>query len=97
MHHLAGKVQAATEGHDGANGIPIRPDVAGDTHAAGFARTIGDVLGLGPDRLSVFSYAHVPWIKPAQRIFDDRAQLPSAEEKLAMFALALVAVAAGIS
>ena len=57
-------------------------------NAAGFARTIGDVLGLGPDRLSVFSYAHVPWIKPAQRIFDDRAQLPSAEEKLAMFAVA---------
>ena len=46
------------------------------------------MLGLGPDRLSVFSYAHVPWIKPAQRIFDDRAQLPSAEEKLAMFAVA---------
>ena len=56
--------------------------------AAGFARTIGDVLALGPDRLSVFSYAHVPWIKPAQRIFEDRAQLPSAEEKLAMFAVA---------
>lgn len=56
--------------------------------AASFERTIEDVLALGPDRLSVFSYAHVPWIKPAQRIFDDRGQLPSAEEKLAMFALA---------
>lgn len=56
--------------------------------AAGFARTIDDVLALNPDRLSVFSYAHVPWIKPAQRIFEDRAQLPSAEEKLAMFATA---------
>ncbi len=53
-----------------------------------FAKTIDDVLGLGPDRLSVFSYAHVPWIKPAQKIFDDREQLPSAEEKLAMFAIA---------
>lgn len=56
--------------------------------AATFEHTIEDVLALGPDRLSVFSYAHVPWIKPAQRIFDDRSQLPSAEEKLAMFALA---------
>lgn len=56
--------------------------------ATTFSRTIDDVLALGPDRLSVFSYAHVPWIKPAQRIFDDRAQLPTAEEKLAMFALA---------
>ena len=53
-----------------------------------FARTIDDVLSLQPDRLSVFSYAHVPWIKPAQRIFDDRQQLPGPEEKLAMFAIA---------
>lgn len=53
-----------------------------------FGQTIKDVLKLAPDRLSVFSYAHVPWIKPAQRIFEDRDQLPSAEEKLAMFALA---------
>ena len=55
---------------------------------ASFARTIDDVLSLGPDRLSVFSYAHVPWIKPAQKIFDDREQLPGVEEKLAMFAVA---------
>lgn len=55
---------------------------------ASFAGTIGDVLGLGPDRLSVFSYAHVPWIKPAQKIFEDREQLPDAESKLSMFAVA---------
>ncbi len=55
---------------------------------ASFARTIDDVLALNPDRLSVFSYAHVPWIKPAQRIFEDRAQLPGPEEKLGMFAVA---------
>jgi len=53
-----------------------------------FAKTIADVLAINPDRLSVFSYAHVPWIKPAQRIFEDRGQLPTPEEKLAMFAVA---------
>jgi oxygen-independent coproporphyrinogen-3 oxidase len=53
-----------------------------------FGRTLDDVLQLKPDRLSVFSYAHVPWIRPAQRIFDDRGELPKPEEKLAMFALA---------
>ena len=53
-----------------------------------FAHTVGDVLTLEPDRLSVFSYAHVPWIKPAQKIFDERAQLPGPEEKLAMSAVA---------
>lgn len=51
-------------------------------------RTLEDVLALNPDRLSVFSYAHVPWLKPAQKIFDERGQLPGAEEKLAMFAVA---------
>ncbi len=63
------------------HGLPLQ-------NADSFSKTIDDVLGLEPDRLSVFSYAHVPWIKPAQKIFDDRDQLPSAEEKLAMFALA---------
>jgi oxygen-independent coproporphyrinogen-3 oxidase len=53
-----------------------------------FSRTINDVLGLHPDRLSVFSYAHVPWIKPAQRIFEQQGELPDAEAKLAMFAVA---------
>jgi len=53
-----------------------------------FGRTIDDVLALEPDRLSVFSYAHVPWARPSQTIFDTRQQLPGAEDKLAMFAIA---------
>jgi oxygen-independent coproporphyrinogen III oxidase len=53
-----------------------------------FERTIDEVFQLGPDRLSVFSYAHVPWVRPAQRIFDKRNELPQPEDKLAMFALA---------
>ena len=56
--------------------------------ASTFSKTIDDVLAINPDRLSVFSYAHVPWMKPAQRIFEDRGQLPTPEEKLAMFAVA---------
>ncbi len=49
-----------------------------------FAHTLDEIIGLNPDRLAVFSYAHVPWIKPAQKIFDDRQQLPTTEVKLAM-------------
>ncbi|MEO5958756.1 MAG: oxygen-independent coproporphyrinogen III oxidase, partial [Opitutaceae bacterium] len=56
--------------------------------AQSFSRTLDDVLRLQPDRLSVFSYAHVPWIKPAQKILEQGGRLPAAEEKLAMFALA---------
>lgn len=61
------------------HGLPLQTEKS-------FGRTIDDVLELGPDRLSIFSYAHVPWIKPSQRIFDERQQLPDPEEKLAMFA-----------
>jgi oxygen-independent coproporphyrinogen-3 oxidase len=57
--------------------------------ADSFARTIDDVLTLRPDRLAVFSYAHVPWIKPSQRIFEKQANLPTTEEKLKMLAAAV--------
>ena len=57
--------------------------------ADSFARTIDDVLTLQPDRMAVFSYAHVPWIKPSQRIFEKQANLPSTEEKLKMLATAV--------
>ena len=53
-----------------------------------FAQTINDILTLNPERLSIFSYAHVPWLKPAQLIFVTRNQLPSASDKLAMFSVA---------
>lgn len=49
-----------------------------------FTRTVAEVLELRPDRLAVFSYAHVPWIKPAQKIFDRRQNLPDDETKLAI-------------
>jgi oxygen-independent coproporphyrinogen-3 oxidase len=39
---------------------------------------------ISPDRLVTFSYAHIPWIKKAQKILEVRG-LPQATEKLAMF------------
>lgn len=57
--------------------------------ADSFARTVDEVLTLQPDRLAVFSYAHVPWIKPSQRIFEKQHNLPSTEEKLKMLATAV--------
>ncbi len=57
-----------------------------------FSRTVEEVLSLNPDRLSVFSYAHVPWIKPAQRILEKQNDLPSPDEKLAMMAVAHSAI-----
>lgn len=50
---------------------------------ASFAETIQSVIALDPDRLAVFSYAHVPWMKPHQKLIQ-QAHLPEPEEKLQM-------------
>lgn len=46
-----------------------------------FNETLDQVLAMQPDRLAVFSYAHVPWIKPAQKILEQKV-LPTPEVKL---------------
>lgn len=48
-----------------------------------FAATLKEVTELKPDRLAVYSYAHVPWIMPAQKLLDE-GSLPTGSEKLAM-------------
>jgi len=53
-----------------------------------FNRTLDIVLALQPDRLAVFSYAHVPWVKPAQKILEQKV-LPSAEVKLQLLKLVI--------
>lgn len=49
-----------------------------------FARTLERALTLRPDRLALFHYAHVPWIKPHQRALD-AAAMPEAPERLGIF------------
>ena len=51
--------------------------------ADGFARTIEQVLTLVPDRVAMFSYAHVPWLKKQQGSFAD--YLPTGQEKFRIF------------
>ena len=46
-----------------------------------FKATLDKSLTLSPDRLAVFNYAHVPWIKKSMRKFDE-ATLPSPKTKL---------------
>jgi oxygen-independent coproporphyrinogen III oxidase len=52
-----------------------------------FDATIDEVLALNPDRFAVYSYAHIPWIKPFQKIYEDR--LPDTETKLRLLQLAI--------
>ncbi|HTL07710.1 MAG TPA: oxygen-independent coproporphyrinogen III oxidase [Chitinophagaceae bacterium] len=47
-------------------------------------RTIEQVLTLKPDRIAFYSYAHLPWVSPGQRLFSE-ADLPSPEVKLQLY------------
>jgi len=49
-------------------------------------RTFELSLALSPDRISFYSYAHVPWIKPGQRRFTEH-DLPEGEDKLNLYKL----------
>ena len=48
------------------------------------SRLAEQVITLRPDRLAVYSFARVPWIKPAQRKFKDE-DVPVAEAKRALY------------
>ncbi|MHB8760609.1 MAG: oxygen-independent coproporphyrinogen III oxidase, partial [Thiobacillus sp.] len=48
-----------------------------------FGRTLERVTNWAPDRLAVFAYAHVPWIKKHQNLIDE-ADLPDAATRLGL-------------
>ncbi|MBE8399758.1 oxygen-independent coproporphyrinogen III oxidase [Leptospira borgpetersenii] len=47
-------------------------------------RTVEKTLELRPDRIAFYSYAHVPWLKAAQRLFTE-SDLPSGPEKRELY------------
>ncbi len=49
----------------------------------GLDRTLDLALKLSPSRFAVFGYAHVPWMKPHQKLIDE-ASLPGADLRAAM-------------
>ncbi len=48
-----------------------------------FAHTVDQILELAPDRVALFSYAHVPWLKKQQGAF--AAHLPEGMQKFEIF------------
>jgi oxygen-independent coproporphyrinogen-3 oxidase len=52
-----------------------------------FASSVEKTIELRPDRIALYSFARVPWIKPAQRSYKDE-DLPKAGEKRALYELA---------
>ena len=53
-----------------------------------FEKTLDEILSLKPDRFAVFNYAHVPWIRPGQKIFKEET-FPSPETKLELLKLTI--------
>ncbi|MEE9282091.1 MAG: oxygen-independent coproporphyrinogen III oxidase, partial [Myxococcota bacterium] len=53
-----------------------------------FDDTLTQVIEMRPDRIALYSYAHVTWVSKQQRGFETK-DLPSAERKLAIFLRAI--------
>jgi oxygen-independent coproporphyrinogen III oxidase len=53
-----------------------------------FGRAIDTVISIRPDRVAVYSYAHVPWIRAHQKRLE-LAELPTGDRKLELFSTAM--------
>ena len=78
VHLLAKKIGYLSISHDLVFGLPKQ-------HIQDVESTIEKTLHLMPDRISLYSYAHVPWIKGnGQRGYDEN-DLPKNEEKRELY------------
>lgn len=81
IHCAAREIGYESISHDLVYGLPKQ-------QLCGFKKTIDQTISLRPDRISLYSYAHVPWIKgTGQRGFSE-ADLPSATTKRTLYELA---------
>ena len=60
--------------------------------AANFAKTVDAVIKLNPDRIALFNYGHVPWIKKYQQMLTPL--LPTPDVKVDIFLMAVAALTA---
>ncbi|PZO81919.1 MAG: oxygen-independent coproporphyrinogen III oxidase [Mesorhizobium amorphae] len=78
-----GQTRDAVEGFRARGVSSINLDVLyGLPHQteASLSATIAQVVALAPSRVALFGYAHVPWMKPHQRLIPDDA-LPDSEAR----------------
>lgn len=76
---LAREVGYTSLNFDLIYGLPVQ-------NLEGLKKTVELTLGLKPDRIAFYSYAHVPWIKPGQRRYTEK-DLPSVELKQQLYEL----------
>ena len=55
---------------------------------ASFADTVDKVIDISPDRIAVFNYAHVPWLKKHQSVMPAE-EMPSPDERLAILEMTI--------
>ena len=78
VHNYARKIGYKSISHDLVFGLPKQK-------ISDIIDTVTKTLTLKPDRISLYSYAHVPWVKGiGQRGFDD-SDLPKNEEKRKLY------------
>src|SRR5262249_22906553 len=75
-------VEAARSLGYGSVNLDMIYGLPGQTRA-GFERSVEQIVSLHPDRVAMYSYAHVPWLKRPQRVL--AAHLPEGTEKFAIF------------
>lgn len=81
VHNQARKIGYKSISHDLVFGLPKQT-------LEDIVDTVNKTLSLKPDRISLYSYAHVPWIKGnGQRGFDE-SDLPKSEEKRKLYEVA---------
>lgn len=61
-------------------GLPLQTE-------ASLEDTVSQVAALQPDRIALFGYAHVPWMRPHQKMIDTTA-LPGSGQRMQQFLLA---------
>lgn len=87
VHTTARQMGFTSISHDLVFGLPKQ-------QPKDILHTVQKTLELKPDRIALYSYAHVPWIKGnGQRGFDE-SDLPSGEEKRHLYELAKSALEA---
>jgi oxygen-independent coproporphyrinogen-3 oxidase len=53
-----------------------------------FAETVEKIIDISPNRIAVFNYAHVPWLKKHQNVMPVKA-LPTPDERLNIFKMTI--------
>jgi oxygen-independent coproporphyrinogen-3 oxidase len=78
VHESAKKIGYKSISHDLVFGLPKQT-------LNDIIDTVTKTIELNPDRISLYSYAHVPWIKGTGQRGYDESDLPKSEEKRALY------------